>query len=273
MDKTEFLYKTRPGRLLLGILISRPVSVLAGIILDSRASKVLIDPFVRKNNINLWDYQTDNINSFNDFFCRRIKDGLRPIATEKNALISPCDAFLSAYKIDKGTVLSIKQSSFTIASLLRDKGLAKRFDGGYALVYRLCVNHYHRYVYFDSGKKYKNRKIRGVYHTVRPTALCERPVFIENSREYAVMGTDNFGLCVQMEVGAMMVGRIVNEHQEECRVERGAEKGHFEFGGSTVIVLLQKNRAHLREDIAQNLNNNVEIPVIMGEKIGQAAHR
>ena len=74
-----------------------------------------------------------------------------------------------------------------------------------------------------------------------------------------------------MEVGALLVGRIVNEDKEACYVKKGAEKGHFEFGGSTVIVLVPKNRALLREDIEKSANTNAEIPVIMGECIGKAA--
>ncbi len=269
MDKLKFLYCTRPGSILLGILISRPVSVLSGMLLDSRLSKVLIAPFAEKNNIKMQDYYTEGINSFNDFFCRRIKDGLRPVNMDKDTLVSPCDAFLSAYRIRRGTVLSVKQSKFTIAALLRDKRLAMHFEGGYALVFRLCVDHYHRYAYFDSGKKYKNRKIKGVYHTVRPTALEKTAVFAENSREYTVIDTNSFGRCVQMEVGAMLVGRIVNEQKYACLVKRGEEKGHFEFGGSTVIVLIPKGKAGLRADIAENMDNNTEIPVILGEAIGK----
>ena len=267
MNVLNFLYKTEAGRALLKVLVSSPVSEIAGKLLDSRLSKLLIPSFVRKNNIRLCDYQMDGINSFNDFFCRKIKDGLRPLNSDGSCLSAPCDGLLSAYSINEGKVLSIKQSKFTIKSLLRDKKLAAGFEGGYALVFRLCVDHYHRYVYFDSGKKYKNRKIKGIYHTVRPTALETYPVFVENSREYAVIDTENFGRCIQMEVGAMLVGRIVNECSAPCLVKKGEEKGHFEFGGSTVIVIVPRGTIVLRKDILRNLNSNIEIPVIRGETV------
>ena len=77
MTALEFLYKTAFGRVLLKPLASRVVSRLSGALLDTRMSKVLIRSFVRKNDIRLEDYVLDDINSFNDFFCRRIKDGLR----------------------------------------------------------------------------------------------------------------------------------------------------------------------------------------------------
>lgn len=82
--------------------------------------------------------------------------------------------------------------------------------------------------------------IQGRLHTVRPVALEQRRVFCENCREYTVLESKHFGRAIQMEVGALMVGRICNYHQTR-NVRRGEEKGRFEFGGSTVILLLQKN--------------------------------
>lgn len=264
----DFLYKTVPGRLILKPLTSRALSEMSGKLMDTKASGILIKPFAKKNGIKCADYILDDVKSFNDFFCRRIKDGLRPVDLDKANLVAPCDGLLTAYKIDSDTVLPVKQSRFSIRGLLRDSKLAKSFEGGTALVFRLCVNHYHRYSFFDSGRCYKNRRINGIYHTVRPVALSEFSVFTENTREYVVIDTEGFGRAVQMEVGAMLVGRIVNEEYSNTRVMRGEEKGHFEYGGSTIIVLLGKNRAKLREDILQNSLAGEETSVSMGEVIG-----
>ena len=268
MNTLEFLYKNPVGRILLRPLISRPVSVLSGKLLDTRLSKALIAPFVKQNNINTRDYELEDIGCFNDFFCRRIKEGLRPVSDNGDDLIAPADGLLSVYRINDDTMLGVKQSRFSISRMLRDRKLAAGFNGGYALVFRLCVNHYHRYIFFDSGRVYKNRRINGVYHTVRPVALEQYPVYIENSREYMVMDTEHFGRAVQMEVGAMLVGRIVNEPVSDTRVKRGVEKGHFEYGGSTIIVLLSADKAKLRQDILDFVNTSQEISVKMGEVIG-----
>ena len=265
----DLLYNTIPGRILLRPLISRPVSDLAGFLLDSGFSRILIPPFVKSHSIRPEDYELDDIGSFNDFFCRKIRKGLRVINRDPHALIAPCDGLLSVYKIDDRTELNVKQSRFTVGSLLRDKKLAGHFKGGYALVFRLCVNHYHRYVYFDSGYKYADRHIQGVYHTVQPVALSRFPVFMENTRDYSVIDTDHFGRCVQMEVGAMLVGRIVNEVKSRALVCRGEEKGHFEYGGSTIIVLIPEGRVKLRDDIKEAVDSSREIQVIMGEGIGK----
>ncbi len=272
MGISELLYKdinrNAFKRMLIRPLVSGPVSELSGLILDSSFSKLLIDPFIKANKIKKQDFILDDINSFNDFFCRKIKPGLRPTDMSAKSLVAPCDGLLSAYRISGGTVLGVKGSSYKIDRLLRDRKLAATYEGGYALVYRLCVNHYHRYMWFDSGKKYLDRRIEGVYHTVRPVALAELPVYVENTREYSVIDTKNFGRCVQMEVGAMLVGRIVNNNPFPAMVKRGREKGHFEYGGSTVIVLVPKGKAGLRKDIKEALDTGKEIPVVMGEVIG-----
>ena len=269
MEGLNFLYKTVIGRILLRPLISRPVSVLAGKLLDSKASRILIRPFAGHHGIPMDDFLLDDIRCFNDFFCRKIKDGRRTINECEYDLIAPSDGLLSVYRIAGDTVLSVKQSSFSISRLLRDRKLASEFEGGYALVFRLCVDHYHRYVYFDGGFCHKNRRIDGFYHTVRPAALTSVPVFTENTREYTLLETDNFGRAVQMEVGAMLVGRIVNRRKESGKVTRGEEKGYFAYGGSTIIVLLTADQVTLRQDILKTLNQNTEIPVVMGETIGR----
>ena len=268
MDGLYFLYKTAAGRCVLKLLASRAVSKLCGAFLDSKLSSFLIKGFVKKNSINCNDYELDGIKTFNQFFHRRIKEGKRPFDMDPAHLCAPCDGLLSAYPInDEGTVIPIKQSAYTIASLLQDKELASRYSGGWCLVFRLCVDNYHRYAYSVSGVKGPNIFIPGVLHTVRPIALETFPVFAQNCREYTVIESKEFGKVVQMEVGAMLVGRIVNLEQEG-KAERGMEKGYFEYGGSTVILLIEKNKLSVHNKILENSQNGTETPVKMGEYIG-----
>ena len=236
--------------------------------MDSRLSRRLIPGFIRKNDIRVEDYEEIPYESFNQFFCRKIKPGLRPIETDLDTLIAPCDGLLSVYPIREGTVLPIKESRYSIASLLRDDALAKEFDGGACLVFRLCVNHYHRYSYAESGTKGENRFLKGKLHTVRPIALEKSPVFTENCREYTVIETERFGKILQMEVGAMLVGKIDNYQKSVAAVTRGEEKGRFLYGGSTVILLLQRDRVDLRDGLADATLDGRETPVKLGERIG-----
>lgn len=71
-----------------------------------------------------------------------------------------------------------------------------------------------------------------------------------------------------MEVGALMVGKIVN-HKESCPVVRGEEKGFFEFGGSTILLLLQKDAAKIRSDLWANTLSGYETQVRFGEALNE----
>ena len=74
-----------------------------------------------------------------------------------------------------------------------------------------------------------------------------------------------------MEVGALLVGRIVNHH-EEAQVARGQEKGYFQFGGSTVVLLFQEDTVRFDTHILENSRLNIETIVRMGEKIGAVSN-
>ena len=262
----RFLYHTPLGRLLLRPLCARPLSRLCGRFLDSPLSKPLIRPFVRRNGIRLEDFFSDNFCCFNDCFSRRIRPGLRPVDPSPDALVAPCDGLLSVYPIQKDMVIPAKQSRYTINDLLGGDPAAARFEGGTCLVFRLCVNHYHRYCYPDGGRPLRSAFIPGELHTVRPIALGQLPVFVRNCREYALLETDHLGTVAQIEVGAMLVGKIANQPAPE-RFERGDEKGMFLYGGSTVILLIEPGRLRIPEAAFALSAEEREIPVCMGERI------
>ncbi len=262
-----FLYENAFGRFLLKILTARWISKLAGAFLNCRLSKPLIKKFVRGNGIDLNEYYSDGFRCFNDCFCRKIKEELRPVDSEPSHLIAPCDGLLSAYRINDDTVLPIKQSQYTISSLLGGNAIAEKYRDGICLVFRLCVDHYHRYGYIDNGKKGENTFIKGKLHTVRPIALENYPVFLENCREWTAMQTENFGTVTQVEVGAMLVGKIKNHHGEH-EFLRGEEKGMFLYGGSTVVVLLEKGAANISEEYFEATEEYRETPVKFGQCIG-----
>ena len=129
----RFLYHTRTGRIVLKPLTSRGVSRAAGWFLSTRLSKPMIKKFVRKNGIDLADFESEGFRCFNDCFSRKIKEDRRPINKDKNVLISPCDGLLSAYRISGDTVLPIKQSCYTVSSLLGDSKLANSTAAASAL--------------------------------------------------------------------------------------------------------------------------------------------
>lgn len=265
----RFLYENAFGRILLKAFSAPWVSKAVGAFMSSRLSKPAIRKFIRKNAIDMSLFEDEEYKCFNDFFVRRIKPGLRPVDSEADALVCPCDGLLSAYRLNKNTVMPVKQSVYTLESLLGDEEKAKAFENGTALVFRLCPTHYHRYCFFDDGKIESSRYIKGKLHTVRPTALEKYPVFCENCREITYLETESFGLAAQIEVGAMLVGKIANSVKSGA-FRRGEEKGMFLYGGSTIIVLLRENAAGLDEEFFTATEEGFEIPVVQGLCIGHS---
>lgn len=267
----SFLYTNIFGRMLLKPLIQPQLSKLAGRYLSSAHSKWLISKFIERNEINMDIYEECDYSSFNDFFTRKIKPDSRPVPEDLDVLISPCDCLATVYPIQENTTFSIKNTEYTLRSLLRSPRLAKRFRGGYAYVLRLTVEDYHRYLYSVSGKQSKNYHIDGTYHTVNPIANDYLPIYKENTREYTVIHSKEFGDVLQMEVGALLVGKISN-HKQSTVVTRGEEKGFFEYGGSTIVVLTQKGRVTPRSDLLTNSKNGYETKVLQAHPLGILPH-
>lgn len=263
----KMLYGHVCGRILLRPLVMPCVSRLSGKFLDSKVSCVLIPRFIQKHSIQMEDYVQKNYVSFNDFFKRKLKYGARDVEKNSDLLISPCDSRLSVYRIDDKSTFSIKRTTYTAASLLKNKRLAKSYAGGYLWIFRLCVEDYHRYIYVDDGYVSKTTHIPGVFHTVNPVANEYFPIYKENTREYALLRTKQFGDIIQMEVGAMLVGKIENKPGMR-QVYRGQEKGNFAYGGSTVILMTKAGAVHPDADILYHTKKGIETKVRLGERVG-----
>lgn len=252
-------------------LITRPViSALVGSYMDRAASRALIADFVRKNKIDMSEYQEENYTCFNDFFTRRIKPEARPVCTDPEYLISPCDGYLSAYRIGSESEFFIKNSYYTVEELVGGADIASEYMGGTCLIIRLGVENYHRYCYIDDGFKSRNYHIKGRYNPVLPIVVRSHPIFVQNTREYCIMQTKNFGTVVQIEVGACLVGKIKNHH-EAAVIKRGAEKGCFQFGGSTIVLLLREGTIDIPDDLFLATGEGREAIVKFGQAIARKA--
>ena len=253
-----FLYNSFLGRILLKIAITKPISNLYALYMNSSLSKKKINKFIIDNNIDMNEYISKEYTSFNDFFIREIKAGKRTI---ENGLISICDSKLSVYKIDSNLKLNIKGSIYSI-----DEFIGEKREYKYALVFRLCVDDYHHYIFPDDGEVVSSKYIKGKLHTVQPIAQEKYKIFHENSREVTFLKCKNLGDVCYIEVGALLVGKIVNEAVSSFK--KGDEKGHFEFGGSTVVMLLNKD-IKINDKILENSSKGIETIVKLGQKIGK----
>jgi phosphatidylserine decarboxylase len=229
-------------------------------------SKKRIEPFIKDYNIDMSKYEEKEYISFDDFFTRKMKKEKINIAIEKDVLISPCDGKLQVYAINEETQVEIKGVKYTINELVRDEEISKNYKDGICLVYRLSVDDYHRYCYVDKGKTLSCKKINGKLHTVRPIANRYK-VFRENQREYEILEYDKLGKTVHMEVGALQIGKINNYSLEEFN--KGEEKGYFSYGASTIVLLIEKDRVEIDEDIIRISKEDNEVKVYYGEKVGK----
>lgn len=264
---TRLLYETVPGRYVLKLLVSPCISRAVGKFMDTKCSTFLIRSFIRSKHIDMSDYEQKKYKSYNDFFTRKIRRGKRPVDMRPECLISPCDGAALVLPLEENCVFHIKRSKYTVARLLRDKKLARKYEGGTAVVLRLAVDDYHRYCYVDDGVLSAYRRIPGVLHTVQPVANDYYEIYHENTREYCTLHSANFGDVIVMEVGALCVGRIVNDRGRSL-VKRGEEKGRFEFGGSTVILLFQRDTVKWDRRLLEHSAKGQETAVKMGEVLG-----
>ena len=265
------MYERLTGRMLLKVLTKPCVSKCAGWALSTRSSRVLVGPFVRRTGIDLSEYEKSRFRSYNEFFSRKIREDARPIQGSDDQLISPCDSQLMVFPVTENGVFFVKNTPYTLTSLLKNRKKAREYEGGQILIFRLGVDDYHRYCYVADGEKGESVSIPGVLHTVSPVVYDRFPVYKENAREYCSLQTKHFGEMLMMEVGALMVGKIVN-HPVGRKVQRGMEKGYFQFGGSTVILLVKEGQVQVDEDILRNSANGYETIVKYGETIGISAN-
>jgi len=262
----RFLYNTIPGRMILKVLTAPSISRIAATALTTKLSALYIPTFIKNNGIDPDRFVRPfgGYYSFNEFFMRKTKDEY--LNYEEGILNSPCDGLLTIKAIDENAVFKIKHCEYSVERLLRNDRLAKHYVGGTALIFRLTPSHYHRYNYCTTGHASDTIRIDGILHCVRPLALEKYPVFTENSREYIEIDSAKIGRVIQMEVGALMVGKISNSDPSAHDVIANTEKGYFEFGGSTIIVLLD-HKVKLKHKFKTREKIDGEIPVKIGESL------
>ena len=202
----------------------------------------------------------EEFRSFNDFFTRELKPGMRPLADAEQFILSPADGAISQIgQIEQGRIFQAKGREFTATQLLGgDAEAAARFEGGaFATIY-LSPRDYHRVHMPASGDLRSTTYVPGELFSVNQvTAENVDGLFARNERLACLFdGPD--GSFASVMVGAMIVAGIetvwsgrVEAHasklvQEEFaphahQLKAGDEMGRF-FLGSTVVMLFEPGR-------------------------------
>jgi phosphatidylserine decarboxylase len=265
-----WLYNNPIGEATLWTLAKRKmVSSIYGKMMDRTSSAKKIHPFINDFDIDMSGVQEQEFKNFNDFFTRKLKENARPIDTSLNSVISPADGKVLAYADIGNSDFIIKGFRFNVSTFLDNPVLAQKYRDGALLVIRLAPVDYHRFHFPVSGDLTSNIEIEGAYYSVNPFALRKKAeILCLNKREYTILSNPLFGNVIMAEVGATMVGSIVQTYKGSS-VIKGKEKGYFKFGGSTVVLLFEKNKISINRDLLINTANGYETAVKMGERIGE----
>jgi len=213
--------------------------------------------------------------SFNEFFTRSLKEGVRQIDTDPHSIVSPADGAISQLgKIEEGNIFQAKGQSFSVEKLIADPQLAEPFKNGHFATVYLSPKDYHRVHMPFAGTLTETLYVPGELFSVNQTTAENIPgLFARNERMVCLFDTE-LGRMAVVLVGAMIVAGIetvatgkvkpsghLELNQHNLFLEKGAELGRF-YLGSTAVVLFEKDK--MQWDPMFKANS----VVVMGEALG-----
>jgi phosphatidylserine decarboxylase len=245
-----------PQYLLPKLALTRLMGRLAGARAGALTTRA-IAAFVHRYGVDMAEAADPDIAhypSFNEFFTRALKPGVRPLAGA--GLLCPVDGAISQFGAITGDrIFQAKGHDYTTTALLGgDSALAAHFHGGHFATLYLSPRDYHRIHMPCEGRLLRMIHVPGALFSVNPTTARGVPgLFARNERVVCVFDGPH-GVFVQVLVGATIVGSmatvwhgVVNPPRpgtlrewsysdRELRLARGAEMGRFLLG-STVVLL------------------------------------
>ena len=227
----------------------------AGISLQSAASAKYLNEWMALPAVHIQDFivPKNEYASFNDFFLRKLKPGSRPIAfaDRSDVVTSPADC---AY--DKPIILLPNQfvnvkGDHLIPAMLLNKSVVPYFEhGGVAVVCHLNITDYHRFHSPVDGKIVAEGITGGLYYF--------DPNFYQNiaqhRRAYFVFETKR-GYVGMVTVGQWIVNSVLLQRHVGDIVHKGDELGHFNLGGSAIVLLFQSNDINFIKEISRSATN------------------
>jgi phosphatidylserine decarboxylase len=268
------------------MLPKQPLTRFAGRIAGAEHGALtgpLIRWFARTYGVDMTEAANPDLTSyasFNAFFTRALKPGVRPIAPAD--FVSPVDGAISQFgAIDDDRMVQAKGHHFTIAALVGgDTALAGQFaHGSFANLY-LSPRDYHRLHMPCDGRLVRMIHVPGALFSVNPTTARGVPnLFARNERVVCVFESAKHGPFVMVLVGATIVGSmatvwhgVVNAKRtgkpsewhyadRDIVLKQGEEMGRFLLG-STIVMLFRPGAIAFNGDWAP------ERPVRLGERMG-----
>jgi len=253
---------------------SREVIAEWGHFLDSPASIGGLQTFYADPKMKLDDYYVGPSGwlTFNQFFAREIKPGKRPIAGlgDKKTIVSPADSvYKGAFPITDQATLEVKGISHKISNLLQDTQYGRLFKGGLFTHAFLSITDYHRFHAPFGGTVVEKKLVPGFAYIgvfMRPdgsTYLTDGQTYqFKQRRGVIVMKTEEIGYIAILPIGMGPVSSVELTPDVGATLHKGEELGFFQFGGSDVIVLFQKDAVDLSAEAGKHYRQ--------GQAIGSA---
>ena len=257
----NFFYEGPVRRWFLCLLMKMGLPKLMVKYLNSPMSKNFIQKYIAKNDIPMDEFKGKEYKSFAEFFVRK-KEKIS-FDPDPDHFISPCDGWFSAYPIRSDSSFEIKGSHYRVCDLIDDEQTAEEFYDGICFIFRLSPSDYHHYAFVDDGYVGPEHYIEGTLHSVQPVSCEAIDVYRLNRRCWTLLETEHFGKIVQIEIGALAVGGIVND-KENDNFKKGEYMGHFELCGSTIVMLIRKNMLKLLPEIQSSVDSGQEHKVFQG---------
>ena len=186
--------------------------------------------------------------------------------------VMPADArYLFFQDISKVDGFLVKGEKFDLPSLLNNDVLARSYTQGTMVMARLCPTDYHRYHFPCDCVPGDTQLINGYLYSVNPIALRKDiQIFTKNKRMICSLDTFKFGKVLFLEIGATNVGSIHETYQPHTFQPKGAEKGYFSFGGSSLILLFEPGKIQIDEDLLEATRKGYEMKCLFGQSLGKS---
>lgn len=232
-------------------------------------SKRRVLPFIERFGIDTTEFadSPQSFSSFNDFFIRKLKPESRPISD--SAAVIPADGrYTFIPDIRQEATFSVKTKPFCLKTVLRDEALAARYDGGSAIIARLCPTDCHRFYFPIDCTPGVTRELNGKLFSVNPIATKDNPWIWSTNRRYLTMLSSSlFGEVAFLEVGATNVGTVIQTYTPGQFYRKGDEKGYFSFGGSALLLFFEKGKLQLSQDLLDASTSGLEVRCLIGESL------
>jgi len=237
--------------------LSRLLGRLSRLGAPERVLSAAMRAYCRAYDVDLSECEVpaQGFDTFNAFFTRRLKSGVRVIDPDPNTIVSPADGRVEDIGVvEPGATFVVKGRRYDVAELLGDAGAGVELEGGSFAVVYLSPRDYHRVHAPVEGAVTALRHIAGTLFPVNAFGVAHVPnLLARNERVVVHQRNEVHGRVTTVLVGAVGVGRISVSFDESVmtndgrpvglrvygdappQLDRGDELGVFHLGSTVVL--------------------------------------